>query len=223
MTFFYPKTEKELIDRANLMQNKTLLELATELNCNLPENLKHNKGWVGQLVESYLGADAGNQSLPDFIHLDIELKTIPVNDEGYPLETTFISFAPLLPETGLTWEKSAVYQKLKKTIWVPIQGNKEIPLAHKKIGQPILHSLTEIENQQLKTDWLELTEMIALGHVQQIKAHYGQYLQIRPKAANGKALTQAINEDGDLIYTRPRGFYVRKNFTSQLLNSYSSK
>lgn len=220
MTLFYPQTEQALMQKANSMQGKTLLELATELQCQLPDNLKRHKGWIGQLIEAYLGAQAGNLALPDFIHLGIELKTIPVNAQGLPLETTFISVAPLLPQPNLTWEQSAVYQKLKKTLWIPIQGDKNTLLAEKTIGKPCLHDLTEIENQQLKTDWLELTEMIVLGQVEQIKAHFGEYLQLRPKAANGKALTQSINEDGDLIYTRPRGFYVRKNFTFQLLCSH---
>ncbi|PTI95482.1 DNA mismatch repair protein MutH, partial [Staphylococcus succinus] len=42
-------------------------------------------------------------------------------------------------------------------------------------------------------------------------------LQIRPKAANAKALTEAIGAWGERILTLPRGFYLKKNFTSALL------
>lgn len=48
-------------------------------------------------------------------------------------------------------------------------------------------------------------------------ARHGEYLQIRPKAANAKALTEAIGARGERILTLPRGFYLKKNFTSALL------
>ncbi len=38
----------------------------------------------------------------------------------------------------------------------------------------------------------ELMDMIVLGQVERITARHGEYLQIRPKAANAKALTEAI-------------------------------
>ncbi|RID08381.1 DNA mismatch repair protein MutH, partial [Escherichia coli] len=50
-----------------------------------------------------------------------------------------------------------------------------------------------------------------------ITARHGEYLQIRPKAANAKALTEAIGARGERILTLPRGFYLKKNFTSALL------
>lgn len=62
-------------------------------------------------------------------------------------------------------------------------------------------------------------DMIALGQVEKITARYGTYLQIRPKAANGKALTEAIGENGEIILTRPRGFYLKKSFTLQILQN----
>ncbi|CDK67090.1 DNA mismatch repair endonuclease MutH [Klebsiella pneumoniae IS10] len=42
-------------------------------------------------------------------------------------------------------------------------------------------------------------------------------LQLRPKAANSKALTEAIGARGETILTLPRGFYLKKNFTAALL------
>ena len=61
-------------------------------------------------------------------------------------------------------------------------------------------------------------ELVALGQIESITAHHGQVLQLRPKAANGRALTCAIGRQGQLIQTRPRGFYLRATFTQQLLH-----
>ena len=60
-------------------------------------------------------------------------------------------------------------------------------------------------------------ELIALGKIESITARIGEVLQLRPKAADGSALTQAIGLDGEMIHTRPRGFYLRKSFTEQIL------
>lgn len=42
-------------------------------------------------------------------------------------------------------------------------------------------------------------------------------MQIRPKAADGSALTEAIGPEGTIIEVRPRGFYLKKDFTRQIL------
>ena len=63
---------------------------------------------------------------------------------------------------------------------------------------------------------------IALGQIESITAHHGEVLQLRPKAANGQALTPAIGRQGELIQTRPRGFYLRTRFTRRLLQKVFS-
>lgn len=91
-----PQTEAELLERAHDMAGLSFAELATEANMIVPENLKRDKGWVGQLLEWHLGAPAGSKPQQDFAKLGIELKSIPISYSGKPLETTFVSVAPSL-------------------------------------------------------------------------------------------------------------------------------
>jgi DNA mismatch repair endonuclease MutH len=70
----------------------------------------------------------------------------------------------------------------------------------------------EEEERQLRMDWEELMDLIVLGEVERITARHGEVLQLRPKAANSKALTEAIGARGETILTLPRGFYLKKNF-----------
>ena len=63
-------------------------------------------------------------------------------------------------------------------------------------------------------------DMIVLGHVEKITARHGEILQLRPKAANSKALTEAYGADGQPIKTLPRGFYLKTHFTAELLERY---
>lgn len=219
MTIFFPTSEQALLNRAQLAAGYTFDEIAKYLNMPIPENLNKQKGWVGNLLEIFLGANAGSKAERDFANLGIELKTIPVDRHGKPLETTFVSVTPLMANHGVIWETSHVKYKLTKVLWIPIEGDRTIPLANRKVGNPILWTPTREQELQLKQDWQELMDMIALGQVEKITARYGTYLQIRPKAANGKALTEAIGENGQIILTRPRGFYLKKIFTLQILQS----
>ncbi len=215
-----PKSEQELIERAIEIAGVTLQELADEAEMAVPRDLKRDKGWVGQLIEWHLGATAGSKPQQDFESLGIELKTIPIGYNGKPLETTFVSVAPLIGVQGLTWETSHVKHKLSRVLWVPVQGEREIPLAERCVGSPLIWSPSLEEEQQLKADWEELMEMIVLGQVGQITAKHGEVLQLRPKAANSKVLTEAYGASGKPIKTLPRGFYLRTQFTAALLERY---
>ncbi len=212
-----PKSEAELIARAQHIAGITFEELAEEAGIPVPPNLRRDKGWVGQLLEWHLGASAGSKPQQDFEQLGIELKTIPIGYSGKPLETTFVCVAPLIGVHGLTWETSHVRNKLSRVLWIPVEGEREIPLAERRVGSPLIWSPTEEEEVQLKTDWEELMEMIVIGQVEQITARHGEVLQLRPKAANSRALTEAYGASGRPIKTLPRGFYLRTQFTAKIL------
>ena len=215
-----PQTELELLERAKSIAGLTFGELAAELNIAVPPDLKRDKGWVGMLIETALGAKAGSKPEQDFAHLGIELKTIPINAQGYPLETTFVSLAPLIHNSGVSWQHSHVRQKLSKVLWIPVQGERSIPLAERYIGSPILWQPDLQQEQQLRRDWEELMDYIVLGNIAQINARLGEVLQLRPKGANSKALTKGIGKNGEVIDTLPLGFYLRKEFTARILQNF---
>ncbi len=212
-----PRSEQELIERAMDIAGVTFAELAEEAGMPVPPDLRRDKGWVGQLLEWHLGATAGSKPQQDFEQLGIELKTIPISYSGKPLETTFVCVAPLMGVHGLRWENSHVRNKLSRVLWIPVEGEREIPLAERRVGSPLIWSPTAEEELQLKTDWEELMEMIVIGQVEQITARHGEVLQLRPKAANGRVLTEAYGASGKPIKTLPRGFYLRTQFTAKIL------
>jgi DNA mismatch repair protein MutH len=216
-TFPEPKSELELLERARNLAGRSFSDLAEEIGITPPENLKRDKGWVGQLIERHLGAIAGSKPQQDFIDLGIELKTIPVSHSGQPLETTFVCVAPLTGVHGLTWDKCHVKNKLSKVLWVPVEGEREIPLSERKVGFALIWSPNAQENQLLQDDWEEHMDLIALGKVSDISAKLGQVMQIRPKAANSRIKTDAYGASGRRIKALPRGFYLRKSFTSAVL------
>lgn len=212
-----PPASEAPMDQAQRLAGYSLGELAALAGLPIPADLKRDKGWTGVLLELWLGASAGSKPEQDFAALGVELKTIPIDGRGKPLETTFVCVAPLTGNTGISWETSHVRHKLKRVLWMPVEGDRAIPLAERRVGSPLLWSPNEEEDRQLRLDWEELMDMIVLGQVERITARHGEVLQLRPKAANSKALTEAIGAHGELILTLPRGFYLKKNFTGALL------
>ena len=215
-----PQTLEQLLSQAQSIAGLTFGELADELHIPVPPDLKRDKGWVGILLERALGATAGSKAEQDFSHLGVELKTLPINSEGYPLETTFVSLAPLVQNSGVKWENSHVRHKLSCVLWMPIEGSRHIPLRERHIGAPILWKPTAEQERQLKQDWEELMDLIVLGKLDQITARIGEVMQLRPKGANSRSITKGIGRNGEVIETLPLGFYLRKAFTAGILNDF---
>lgn len=204
--------------RCRMIEGLTFLQLAVLLNRVIPPHPLQRKGFIGQLIECALGVTAGNQAIPDFDTLGIELKTIPLNHLGRPAESTFITTISLLTVHREQWEASPCFAKLKRVLWIPIEGDRRIPFESRRIGRGLLWSPDEHQARQLKQDWLELTLMIGTGKLASIDATMGECLQVRPKAANAKSLCDGFDEEGNHVKTLPRGFYLRSRFTAQIID-----
>jgi DNA mismatch repair protein MutH len=215
-----PKNEAELLTRAQNLAGMTLGEIAAMISVEVPKDLKREKGWIGLLLEQVLGASAGSRPEPDFPHLGIELKSLPINYQGKPLETTFVCVAPLTGLVGAQWQTSHIRNKLARVLWIPVISERSIAVAERIVGTAFIWSPSPEEEHLLALDWQELTDMIVLGNVENIHGRHGQVLQLRPKAANSHAKTQAFNRHGQPFMTLPRGFYLKTAFTQALLNKY---
>ncbi|NNE39139.1 MAG: DNA mismatch repair endonuclease MutH [Gammaproteobacteria bacterium] len=211
-----PTTEKELLDRTECIAGKTISQIASQLDVSVPANQNHHKGWVGNLAETYLGATASNQSEPDFQYISVELKTVPMSRPGIPKESTYVCTLNLTETTGISWEYSTVYKKLKRVLWLPVESDRTIAMKDRRFGNAILWSPDIEQERALKNDWEEIMDLVSLGELDKLSSSIGTYLQIRPKAANAKSLGKSYNEDGRPATTLPRGFYLRTSFTRSI-------
>jgi len=212
-----PLSEAELMQRAHRVAGLSFRELAAEQGLLVPDSLARAKGWVGQLLEKTLGADASTRSEPDFVALHIELKTVPIDSEGRPRETTFVCSAALTEMGKLTWSTSRVFKKLSRVLWIPVEADSDIPIADRRVGSPLLWSPSPEEEAVLRTDWEAFADRIAAGFVETITASEGQVLHMRPKGANAAAKRWGRDADGAVFQTQPKGFYLRSQFTADLL------
>ena len=135
---------------------------------------------------------------------------------GKPAESTFVTHIPLLNIHEQTWETSQCLAKLKRVLWLPIEGDKRINFAHRRVGRAVLWSPSPEDYAVLSADWQHLSSMVSLGHLEEITASMGDYLQIRPKAAHGQSLCYGFDAEGNKVLTLPRGFYLRASFTNTI-------
>ncbi len=219
MTNTPPASKFELLQRANSLAGLTIQQVANMMEIDIPESKLHSKGWFGGLLELSLGANAASAPQPDFVNLGIELKSIPINDNGKPKESTYICVVQLDQTALSAWESSLVKCKLTEVLWIPYEANKNTPVGLRRIGSPVLWRPDIAQEEQLKQDWQELTDLIVLGDIDKISSSMGKYLQIRPKAANAHSLTKDKNQTGKNNMTLPRGFYLRSSFTGSIISS----
>ncbi|MDF3065757.1 MAG: mismatch repair protein MutH [Polyangiaceae bacterium] len=212
-----PRDEAELLARAAELAGLRLAELAGRFAVAVPPDLRRAKGFVGGLLERALGATAGSRAVPDFPDLHIELKTLPVDRGGSPVESTFVCTIPLAEIGEVEWAESRVRRKLSRVLWVPVEGERTIVVAERRIGQALLYELTAEDEALLRADWEELSGYIGRGHVEELRGHFGKVLQIRPKAAHSRARRLGFDAEGAPFAALPRGFYLRPSFTGSLL------
>lgn len=212
-----PQTLAELLTRAHAIAGCTLNELAQQQKLAIPADFRQAKGWIGQLLERVLGADAASLAEPDFRALGVEMKTLPVLANGQPKESTYVCTVPLQSEGESSWQQSWVRRKLQCVLWLPVEAAPSIAPPQRRVGTAILWQPSPRQQAVLQQDWEEHMDLILLGRIDEISAHQGTYLQVRPKAADHTALRTTTDADGNRVKTLPRGFYLRTAFTAEIL------
>lgn len=215
-----PASEQELLEKAEGLAGKTFAEVASELGLTVPADQNHHKGWTGEIAERYLGATASSLAEPDFQLIGVELKTLPLTSRNNPKESTYVCTVNLTDITGALWETSVVRKKLSRVLWLPVEAEKTLSFPGRRFGSAFLWSPRPEQEAVLKNDWEEIMEFIATGELDSVSSSLGQYLQIRPKAANAAALGKSYSREGLAVSTLPRGFYLRSSFTRSILKEY---
>lgn len=207
---------EDLVRRAASLEGCTVAELAKMAEREAPAGGVSTKGRVGEILEIVLGATGGSgERRVDFPSVGLELKTIPVGATGRPLESTFVCAMRI--DEDVDFEASWVRRKLERVLFVPVVGARGSALSERTLGKPVVWSPSPQQLQQLKADYDDIVGLLGIGRVEDVSAHLGRYLQLRPKARDGTPRALAFGEDGERIRTVPRGFYLRATFTEAIL------
>lgn len=203
--------------RARSLVGARVGEIAGKVGISSTGDALRTKGTAGAILEVALGATGGSSKVHDFPDLGVELKTIPVDRSGVPLESTYVCTLSLADAEMQEWEASWVRAKLSCVLFVPLVADdgEAWPLRH--VGPPVLWSPTPEQEAILRFDFEDAVGLIGVGRVEELTAHRGRWLQVRPKAAHGRIRTTAFGAEGERIETVPRGFYLRSRFTGAIL------
>ena len=212
-----PASVAELLERAQELEGKTLRAILEELGLVASNDPLRTKGSAGETIERALGATGGSSRVHDFPDLGVELKTIPIKADGSPLESTYVCVLSLTDAESQEWETSWVRAKLARVLWVPTIGEHGLAWQERVVGKPLLWSPTPAQDDVLRGDFDDVVGLIGIGRIEDLTAHRGRWMQVRPKAKDGSVRTMAYGADNEAIATIPRGFYLRARFTGALL------
>ena len=212
-----PPDVETLLARAHALVGTKVGELARSLGIDDRGDAVRTKGTPGAILEVALGASGGAGAVHDFPELGVELKTIPLDGRGVPEESTYVCTLSLADADSQEWETSWVRAKLARVLWIPLHADGDIPWPQRTIGEPVLWSPTADQENVLRGDFDDVVGLIGIGRIEDLTAHRGRWMQVRPKAANGRVRTVAWGTDNEAIATVPRGFYLRTRFTGAIL------
>jgi DNA mismatch repair protein MutH len=214
-----PATVAALHARTRTLAGQTLGAIADALGRELPPDLKRHKGKAGELIERALGVPRSSRPGPDLEVLGIEIKTVPVGNDGQPHASTYVCRVDARGLKDATWATSRVKKKLAHVLFVPVLAEKRVPLAERCVGQALLWQPSDDEETLLRADWEDLTDLMLKGGPDAVTARRGHVLQVRPKAARAAVKGHARDVDGELYQTVPRGFYLRRAFVASVLSA----
>lgn len=152
--------------------------------------LTKNKGEVGLFLEKQLGIPASSATLDC---VDGEVKCFPLRECGKVKESVAVTMMDKeFQEKAISFNQSKVYQKLKRTLFIPyLRKGDEITFL-----PCMLFNETHFLFQQLKNDY-ELLQTSPLS------GRYGMYLQTRTKGPGHGSTSRA--------------FYLRPSFLEKII------
>lgn len=220
-----------LVAHADALVGVTLAEIADELGLAVPIGATKSKGWSGQIIERELGTceqtEAESAAGPDFSALGIELKTVPVDGRWVPLESTAVCVIDPMTIIHETWETSYVRHKLASVLWVGLEVPDKMgakygatSVGDRRVASVRLWHPSASEEGILRGDFeLIVNGYFRTGRFDELTAHVGQALQVRPKARNNQETRAALDASGRPIRVGKSGFYLRPAFVASLLSA----
>ena len=207
-----------LLAHARALVGVQLGELADQLGLAAPLGAVRTKGWAGQIIEHELGVETGGARGPDFAALAVELKTVPVDEQRVPRESTAVCQIDPIAIAGESWATSYARHKLQRVLFVALETPRGAPVAERRVSAVRLWSPSRDEEALLRADFeLFVRDYFRRGRSEAITGHLGRVLQVRPKGRNAADTRDGYDEQGRPIRVGKCGFYLRPAFVAAIL------
>jgi DNA mismatch repair protein MutH len=212
-------TLEALLAHARALVGVELGELADGLGMPVPAGRVRTKGWSGQILEHELGVAPGGTRGPDFAALGVELKTVPVDVDLVPLESTAVCQIDPIAIAAEGWDGSYVQLKLARVLFIAL----EVPAGTRSVGERRVAAVRlwspDVEQQRLLRADFELfvRGFFRQGRADDITGHLGAVLQVRPKGRNSADTRDGYDAAGNATRVGKCGFYLRPSFVAAIL------
>jgi DNA mismatch repair protein MutH len=213
------QTLAELLAHARALVGVELGELADALGLPVPTGRVRTKGWSGRILELELGVAPGGARGPDFAALGVELKTVPVDAAGVPIESTAVCQIDPVAIAAESWDGSYVRAKLARVLFVAL----EVPPGARSVGERRVSAVRlwapdADEERLLRVDFeLFVRGFFRRGRDDDITGHLGAALQVRPKGRNAADTRDGYDAEGNATRVGKCGFYLRPGFVAAIL------
>jgi DNA mismatch repair protein MutH len=214
-----PEALGQLLRHARALLGQSLADLADGLGVGVPVNHVRSKGWAGQIIERELGAGDGGEHGPDFAHLGLELKTVPVTSALVPLESTAVCLIDPIAIAAESWAGSYVRRKLERVLFVALEvASRTAPVSDRRVAAVTLWSPSPDEEALLACDFEHFVQdFFRPGRAQAITGHHGKLLQVRPKGRNAADVRRSFGPQGQPMWLGKCGFYLRPALVGRIL------
>lgn len=212
-----------LMAHARALVGVELADLADQLGLPVPAGAVRTKGWAGQILERELGVETAGLPGPDFRALGVELKTVPVDAQLAPRESTAVCQIDPIAIAAESWETSYVRQKLARVLFIalevaPVRGGTSRSVGDHRVAAVRLWSPSPDDERALRADFeLFVRGYFRLGRTDDITGHLGTVLQVRPKGRNAADRRAGYDAQGRATQVGKCGFYLRPSFVGRIL------
>lgn len=211
-----------LVTHARALVGVRLADLAEDQGVPVPRGNVRTKGWAGQIIERELGVGepgprAGHG--PDFAELGVELKTVPVDLRGQPIESTAVCQIDPIAIAAESWDTSYARRKLARVLFVALLvKDGDAPVEDREVSAVRLWQPSPREEDLLRADFeIFVRTYFRAGRAAELTGHVGQVLQVRPKGRNASDQRAAFGPDGRPMRVGKMGFYLRPAFVAEIL------
>ncbi|WP_415397395.1 MutH/Sau3AI family endonuclease [Sulfurimonas sp. CS5] len=228
--------ETSILNKINLYQGKSLIELSSLFNLSLTNNSKNKEATI---IKKAIGFKSVKSKIKEFEQLGILVKTINVRKkDNYLFEN--ISFPAMIfaDFEEENWEESTFKSYINKILFIPIYKEYDkAPMNEKYLGKAFFWTPSIIEESLIRDEWIRYQNEVHIGKCKVSK--------IIVNSRKGYKEVSGLSKESqtNIIHMRPHGrdsndrdedslgnsivkqcFWLNKSFMQQLINeSISTK